>query len=404
MHSEIAETLRPTAGLLRRGVLGWLVRRLAGSDAGRIVIKMPSGTSWVHQGDRPGPDARIIIRRWSALRRLVTGGDIGFAEAYRAGDWWSPDLVAFFTWVTSNEAALAMAWRGSSVARLLDRFRHASRANTRVGSRRNISAHYDLGNNFYAAWLDAELNYSSGLYRRQDETLEAAQRNKLDCVIAHLRTDPGVRVLEIGCGWGALVQRLAATAGCHVTGITLSAEQLRFAQHRLALADPSRNSSLRLADYRDMTGTFDRIVSIEMLEAVGEDYWPVYFAKLRSLLRPGGRAVVQVITIAEGRFESYRSRPDFIQRYIFPGGMLPTKTLMGELASRAGFRLVETEYFGDSYATTLSTWRARFQAAWPQLKAMGYDDDFRRLWEYYLSYCETGFRLGTLDVGLYVLE
>lgn len=404
MRSDIAETLQPAAGTRRRGPLNWLIRRLAGSDAGRLVIQMPSGATWVHQGEKPGPDARIIVRRWNAFRRLVTGGDIGFAEAYRLGDWWTPDLVAFFTWVAVNEAALAMAWRGSTTVRLLDRLRHARRANTPSGSRRNISAHYDLGNNFYAAWLDSELNYSSALYRQHDETLEAAQLNKLDRVIAHLRASPGDKVLEIGCGWGALMHRLAAASGCHVTGITLSAEQLRYARHRLAHSDQPQNSSLRLADYRDVTGTFDGIVSIEMLEAVGESYWPVYFDKLRSLLRQGGRAVLQVITINEDRFDSYRSRPDFIQRYIFPGGMLPTKTLMREQASRAGLRLVDAEYFGASYATTLSVWRTRFHAAWPQLKSMGYDDEFRRVWDYYLSYCETGFRLDALDVGIYVLE
>lgn len=404
MASEMAEALQPPQSKRGRGALGWLVRRLAGSDAGSIEIETPTGVRWVHQGERAGPNARVIVRRWSALRRLITGGDIGFAESYRVGDWWTPDLVAFFSWVTANEMALTMAWRGSSTARLFDRLRHAGRANTRSGSRRNISAHYDLGNNFYAAWLDSGINYSSALYLRGDETLEAAQLNKLDRVIGHLRLQPNARVLEIGCGWGALAERLIDNAGSHVTGVTLSVEQLRYARSRLALAGHSAKSDMRLVDYRDLTGTFDGIVSIEMLEAVGESYWPVYFAKLRSLLRPGGRAVVQVITINEDRFESYRARPDFIQRYIFPGGMLPTKTLMREHVARSGLRLVEHEFFAASYATTLSVWRSRFQAAWPQLQAMGYDENFRRVWDYYLAYCEAGFRLDALDVGIYVLE
>ena len=402
MPSEMAQALLPYKR--GRGALGWLVRRLAGSDAGRIEIETPSGARWVHQGEKPGPDARIIVRRWSALRRLITGGDIGFAESYRVGDWWTPDLVAFFTWVTVNEAALTMAWRGSSSARLFDRLRHAGRANTRSGSRRNISAHYDLGNNFYAAWLDSGINYSSALYLRGDETLEAAQLNKLDRVIGHLRLPPNARVLEIGCGWGALAERLIDNTDSHVTGVTLSVEQLRYAKSRLALAGHSAKSDMQLVDYRDLTGTFDGIISIEMLEAVGESYWPVYFAKLRSLLRPGARAVVQVITINEDRFESYRARPDFIQRYIFPGGMLPTKSLMREHVARSGLRLVEHEFFAASYATTLSVWRSRFQAAWPQLQAMGYDENFRRVWDYYLAYCEAGFRLDALDIGIYVLE
>jgi cyclopropane-fatty-acyl-phospholipid synthase len=402
LPSEMAQALQPSKP--GHGALGWLVRRLAGSDAGRIEIETPSGARWVHQGEKPGPDARIIVRRWSALRRLITGGDIGFAESYRVGDWWTPDLVAFFTWVTVNEAALTMAWRGSSSARLFDRLRHAGRANTRSGSRRNISAHYDLGNNFYAAWLDSGINYSSALYLRGDETLEAAQLNKLDRVIGHLRLPPNASVLEIGCGWGALAERLIDNADSHVTGVTLSVEQLRYARSRLALAGHSAKSDMHLVDYRDLTGTFDGIVSIEMLEAVGESYWPVYFTKLRSLLRPGARAVVQVITINEDRFESYRARPDFIQRYIFPGGMLPTKSLMREHVARSGLRLVEHEFFAASYAATLSAWRSRFQAAWPQLQAMGYDENFRRVWDYYLAYCEAGFRLDALDVGIYVLE
>ena len=404
MSSEMAEALQAPRSRRGRGALDWLARRVAGSDAGLIEIETPSGARWVHRGEKPGPHARIIVRRWSALRRLITGGDIGFAESYRVGDWWTPDLVAFFTWVTANEAALTMAWRGSSTARLFDRLRHAGRANTRFGSRRNISAHYDLGNNFYAAWLDGGINYSSALYLRGDETLEAAQLNKLDRVIGHLRLPPKASVLEIGCGWGALAAHLIENTDSHVTGVTLSVEQLRYARSRLALAGHSAKSDMRLVDYRDLTGIFDGIVSIEMLEAVGESYWPVYFAKLRGLLRPGGRAVLQVITINEDRFESYRARPDFIQRYIFPGGMLPTKTLMHEHVARSGFHLVEHECFAASYATTLSVWRSRFQAVWPQLHAMGYDENFRRVWDYYLAYCEAGFRLNALDVGIYVLE
>ena len=405
MSSDLAQTLPPPAQAKRgRGALAWLARRLAGSDLGRISIETPSGAVWVHQGQSSGPDARVVIRRWSALRRLITGGDIGFAEAYRVGDWWSPNLVEFFTWVGANEAALTMAWRGSFVSRLHSRFRHARRANTKAGSRRNISAHYDLGNNFYAAWLDSGINYSSALYLGHDDTLEAAQLNKLDRVISHLGVSPSSRVLEIGCGWGGLAERLTTSTGCDVTGITLSIEQLRYAKRRLALAGLADRTDMQLIDYRDVSGRFDGIVSIEMLEAVGEEYWPTYFGKLRSLLKPGGRAVVQVITISEDRFESYRARPDFIQHYIFPGGMLPTKTLMRRHVESAGLSLVKTEHFGASYATTLATWRTRFQAAWPNLQTMGYDENFRHVWDYYLAYCETGFRLGALDVGIYVLE
>lgn len=405
MQSELVDRIGTRQPSSRsRSAPRWLLRRIAGSDAGRLEIETPSGATWVHQGDRPGPDARLVVHRWSALRRLVTGGDIGFAEAYRLGEWETPDLVAFFAWVTANEAALALAWRGTAASRFFDRLRHTRRANTRSGSRRNIAAHYDLGNDFYGAWLDNGMNYSSALYVHGDETLEAAQSAKLDRIMGYLDLPDGGRVLEIGCGWGALAERIAATPGCHVDGVTLSVEQFRYARRRLDLSGHGGNAELQLTDYRDVRGTYDGIASIEMLEAVGEDYWSVYFAKLNELLRPGGRAVLQVITINEDRFDSYRARPDFIQRYIFPGGMLLTKSGIATHCDAAGLRLSAVECFGTSYAKTLATWRSRFHAAWPQLSVIGYDDRLRRVWDYYLAYCEAGFRLGALDVGFYVVE
>lgn len=272
--------------------------------------------------------------------------------------------------------------------------------NTRRGSRRNIAAHYDLGNEFYRQWLDAGMSYSAGLFSSGGETLEQAQNAKLDRVLRLLELAGGERVLEIGCGWGALAERLVQNR-CSLIGITLSNEQLAYAQQRLSGQAPAEHCNLRLQDYRDVRGNFDRIVSIEMLEAVGEAYWPTYFKKLHECLRPGGIAVLQVITIDEARFENYRHRPDFIQKYIFPGGMLPTPEIIGREASKAGLHLVSNEFFGDDYARTLEEWRTRFQNAWPQIKALGFDQRFKKMWDYYLAYCQVGFETAAITVGLY---
>ncbi|MGB6536688.1 MAG: cyclopropane-fatty-acyl-phospholipid synthase family protein [Xanthobacteraceae bacterium] len=283
-----------------------------------------------------------------------------------------------------------------------NRIMHWLRANTRRGSRRNIAAHYDLGNDFFRAWLDHGMSYSSALYRGT-ESLEQAQEQKLDRIAELLALRGGESVLEIGCGWGALAERLLHQFGATVFAITLSEEQLRYARTRLARDVRQKRANLRLLDYRDVRGRFDRVVSIEMIEAVGERYWPVYFAKLRESLHQGGVAVLQAITIAEQRFAAYRSRPDFIQRRIFPGGMLPTRSIIEQEAARAGLKLVHHESFGDSYAKTLAEWRGRFKRACPYIQESGFDDRFRRLWEYYLAYCEVGFRLGTVDVGFFKL-
>jgi cyclopropane-fatty-acyl-phospholipid synthase len=287
-------------------------------------------------------------------------------------------------------------------ARLLNRLWHMLRANTRSGSRRNIIQHYDLGNAFYACWLDQGMSYSSALYRERDMSLEAAQTAKQDRVLDLLAPQPGQTVLEIGCGWGGLLARLAAR-GCSATGITLSDAQHAYAVAMLEAAGLAESTDVRLQDYRDLDGAFDRIVSIEMFEAVGESYWPLYFAQLRGRLKPGGVAVLQVITIADDRFDHYRRAPDFIQRHVFPGGMLPSPSAMREQIARAGFRLDAVEYFGESYARTLRAWRERFGAAWPDIAAIGFPPHFRRLWEYYLGYCEAGFRVGAIDVGLWRL-
>ncbi|MFZ0527507.1 MAG: cyclopropane-fatty-acyl-phospholipid synthase family protein [Xanthobacteraceae bacterium] len=301
-----------------------------------------------------------------------------------------------------NETALTPRTKNWLLSFALNRVGHALRANTRRGSRRNIAAHYDLGNDFFRPWLDADMNYSSALYRG-DETLERAQQRKLDRIAELLALRGKEKVLEIGCGWGALAERLMRSFGTSVLGVTLSRQQLGYAKARLSAEIERGQAELRFLDYRDLEGRFDRIASIEMIEAVGERYWPAYFAKLRACLASGGIAVIQAITIAEERFEAYRKRPDFIQRHIFPGGMLPTRSIIEREAARAGLKLVFHESFGDSYAQTLREWRQRFLQAWPALEALGFNARFQRLWEYYLAYCEIGFRSRSVDVGFYKL-
>jgi cyclopropane-fatty-acyl-phospholipid synthase len=377
-----------------------LQRYLQNLEIGALRLTLPSGATIEHKGARPGPEAVLVLRRWRALWRIMIEGDLGLARAYMDDDCRSPDIKALLDFGTQNETALAKATSGAFLLRLLDRLRHARRANTRRGSRRNIAAHYDLGNAFYAQWLDAGMNYSSAYYTREGQTLEEAQDAKLNRIAALLDLRPEHRVLEIGCGWGPLVERLIERHGCHVTGLTLSAEQLAFARARLRRRNFDKCADLRFQDYRDVGGRFDRIVSVEMLEAVGERFWPAYFGKLRQALTDTGTAVLQAITIAEHRFANYRRQPDFIQRYIFPGGMLPTMDIIRCEAARAGLRLVAHESFGSSYARTLAEWRRRFLQMWPDIETLGFDLRFKRMWEYYLSYCEVGFAAGAVDVNL----
>lgn len=382
----------------------WLLRRLlSGLAYGQITVIAPSGNTAVLRGREDGPHATIVLHRWRAVRRLLAGGDLGFAEAHIDGDWSSPDLLGLLELAMRNAEAIDGKLRGTAPVRLVNRLRHLLNANTPRGSRRNISFHYDLGNEFYARWLDPQMIYSSALYRDAGQTLEEAQATKLDRIVELLSPAEGDAILEIGSGWGALALRLARCS-THVTGLTLSTEQLAWARDRAAEAGAADHCAFELMDYRKATGRFDRIVSIEMLEAVGERYWPTYFNKLRELLAAHGTAVLQVITIDEKRFEQYRRTTDFIQRHVFPGGMLPTKSAIAREADAAGLEVVGRETFGESYAWTLEEWRRRFLRAWPAIEQLGADLQFRRLWDYYLCYCAAGFRTGAIDVGLYTLK
>jgi cyclopropane-fatty-acyl-phospholipid synthase len=373
--------------------------------SGSLTITLPSGAQIKHVGAVPGPEAVLHIIKWRMLRRLVVGGGSGLGRAYAEGECHSPDIRNVLAFALENEPHFASREGPSDVTRMFDRLRHWSRANTRRGSRRNIAAHYDLGNAFYALWLDEGMNYSSALFSHEGQTLKAAQDDKLARIIDLLDVRSNHRVLEIGCGWGPLAERLldGGVLG-KVTAITLSEAQLSFARTRLRKRGAGGDIDLRLQDYRDVSERYDRVVSIEMIEAVGERYWRVFFDKLRNSLADDGTAVIQAITIDESRFESYRRRPDFIQAYIFPGGMLPTKSIIESEAHRAGFRVVAQEAFGLSYAETLAEWRRRFLSALPQVAQLGFDQRFIRLWEFYLSYCEVGFRAETIDVGLWKFQ
>jgi cyclopropane-fatty-acyl-phospholipid synthase len=397
----IGATLSAWAGWPLRRLLTRLLRSV---HCGALTIELPGGRRVEGRGAVAGPQAALALHRWRPLARLLLQGDLGLAESYRDGDWSTPDLTTLLEFGIHNEARWNGALDASWPARWLGRLFHLRRANTRRGSRQNISFHYDMGNDFYALWLDPEMVYSSALYAAGDESLEEAQAAKLARIVELLDPAQQAQVLEIGCGWGALAVALARDRKARVTGLTLSSEQLAHAQQCVAVQRLENAVELRLQDYRDAHGQYDHIVSIEMLEAVGERYWPAYFEVLRQRLRPEGSAVVQVITIADEYFEHYRCNTDFIQRFIFPGGMLPSVSALQAQARHAGLTLQRDEAFGASYATTLAAWRHRFLASWPAIEALGFDASFRRLWEYYLCYCEAGFLSGRVDVGLYTLR
>ncbi|KQP35277.1 cyclopropane-fatty-acyl-phospholipid synthase family protein [Pseudorhodoferax sp. Leaf274] len=394
----------PPATLPQRLLRQALHSQLADLACGELTVVLPHGERVLARGAAPGPQAQLVLHRWRPLLRLAAQGDLGLARAWRDGDWSTPDLVALLQFGAANDQQAGKRLQGKAWSRLLARLAHLRRGNTKRGSRENIAFHYDLGNAFYAQWLDASMLYSSALYTRPDATLEQAQAERLNRIVELVDAPQGADVLEIGCGWGALALALAQRRAARVTGLTLSTEQLAFARERALAEGCAQQLDLRLQDYRDVQGRYARIVSIEMVEAVGEAWWPTYFATLRDRLAPGGHAVLQAITIADAHFEGYRRGADFIQRYIFPGGMLPSPTALREQAARAGLVLQQELLFGDSYAATLVEWRRRFLAAWPAIEAQGFDLPFKRLWEYYLCYCEAGFRSGRVDVGLYTLR
>jgi cyclopropane-fatty-acyl-phospholipid synthase len=365
---------------------------------GELTIKTPDGAVQQFKGVEDGPAATIQLKSSRAIRRFVVGGSLGFAEAYLDGDWDSPDLPRLLELLALNEGAYSEHFYGRGWFRWFARLRHMLRPNSRSGSRRNILAHYDLGNEFYKRWLDPSMTYSSAIFDSSDLSLENAQRAKYESLARKLSLQPDHHLLEVGCGWGGFAEFAAREVGTKITAITISEEQHAFASARIQTAGLNDKVDVRLQDYRDVDGQYDRIASIEMFEAVGESYWPIYFGKLRDALTPNGLAGLQIITIADPYFETYRRGADFIQRYVFPGGMLPSPGALQDQIERAGLNTVSQKTFGLDYAKTLATWNRRFQEAWPDILQLGFDQRFKRLWQYYLASCEVGFKVGWTDV------
>jgi cyclopropane-fatty-acyl-phospholipid synthase len=382
-----------------------VLRLLAQLKSGTLDLQLPDG-SLARFGDGHAPRAALRLHDWRMCAAVLKSGDVGFAESWIAGAWSSPDLVALLTLFIANRDAVESAIYGSWWGSLAHRVRHWFNRNSRRGSRKNIHAHYDLGNAFYREWLDETMNYSSALFEGDlTQPMPQAQHAKVGRALRECGIRPGGRLLEIGCGWGALAETAATEFGARVTGVTLSTEQLAFAQQRMRHAGVDATVDLRLQDYRDIAdGPFDAIASIEMFEAVGRAYWPSFFATLRSQLKPGGRACIQTITIRDDLFERYVRSTDFIQQYIFPGGLLPSPQAFRAEVQKAGLKMVNELAFGADYAETLRRWRADFLARDGQVRRLGFDTRFMRIWEFYLVYCEAAFATGNTNVMQFTLQ
>ncbi|MRW83496.1 methyltransferase domain-containing protein [Pseudoduganella sp. FT26W] len=377
-----------------------MIKALRRLKHGALLLRRPDGS---HQlfGDGSLPVVLELVS-WKPCSAALRSGDIGFAESFIAGEWKTDNLAGLLALLIRNRGEMEEMVYGSWWGSLLYRLKHLLHRNSRAGSRKNIHAHYDIGNAFYQLWLDPTMTYSSAIFS-DGADLAAGQMAKYRRIVGQLALQPGARVLEIGCGWGGFAETAAREAQAHVTGLTLSTEQLGYARQRLADAGLAQRADLRLCDYRDCAGQFDAIVSIEMFEAVGERYWPDYFACLARNLKPGGRACIQTITIDEALFARYRQGTDFIQQYIFPGGMLPAPSAFRRMAAQHGLRVVDEFRFGLDYADTLLQWRQRFLLQSGAVAAQGFDHRFMLTWEFYLAYCEAAFRAGNTDVMQFTL-
>lgn len=398
-------TLRPTPSSATQNLpraARICLKLLEHLSSGTLTLVDPAGG--VHTFGQGHPQATIRVQRWDMFEAVLKRGDIGFAQAWIEGQWNTDALADLLGLMVANRQVLEKAVYGTWYGQLFDRIRHLLNRNTKTGSRRNIHAHYDLGNDFYRLWLDETMTYSSALFGGDERrSLADAQRAKNARLLQEISVAPGARVLEIGCGWGGFAET-AARAGLEIHGLTLSTEQLAYANARLQRAGLAQRGRLRLQDYRDEQGQYDAIVSVEMFEAVGEAYWPAYFQTLRRCLKPGGRAAIQTITIADAYFERYRRGTDFIQQYVFPGGMLPSPSRFEALAHAAGLTVVKRFAFGRDYARTLALWREVFMSKLPQVREQGFDQRFIRIWEFYLAYCEAAFRHDSTDVYQYTLQ
>ena len=394
---DVLTSIKGQSGLPRYFASAYQV--LQGMGRGRLDFVLPDGRRFRVDAPKPGPVGEVVIHNTEVFARLVREGDLGFCDAYLEGWWSSPDLQSLMDLVQLPENdRINDGFPGMGLLRLFERMRFWLQSNSKTQAKKNISYHYDLGNDFYRLWLDDTMTYSSAIFRTGQESLEAAQTEKYKSMVDQMGASPGDHVLEIGCGWGGFAEYAAKERGLKVTGLTISKAQYDYAVERMARAGLSDRVEIKLQDYRDERGLYDGIASIEMFEAVGERYWPVYFDALRERLKPGRNATLQIITIADRRWEVYRKGVDFIQKYIFPGGMLPSPAALRAEVERAGLRVKHSVEFGDSYSQTLRRWHDTFNTRWDEVAKMGFDDRFRRMWNFYLTSCAGAFEGGNCDV------
>ena len=367
------------------------IKMLERLDVGSLTLTLPNQEKLAFEGKNKGVLADLQVNNWSAFGKILQSGDIGVAEAYRDGWIESSNMLNVLLLALANETSLNKAMYGNFLGTLLYRVKHWLNRNTKANSQKNIHAHYDIGNNFYRLWLDESMTYSSAYFAQGQQELQQAQYAKYDRLLQQLNIKAGDHILEIGCGWGAFAEYAASKYGCFVTGISLSKEQLAYANNRIKNSAVESKIHFEYRDYRDIKGTYDAIVSIEMLEAVGEAWWPSYFDKIAHCLRQGGKAAIQTITIANHRFEDYRAKTDFIQQYIFPGGMLPSPQKLMQHSQEAHLKVIDYMDFGLDYALTLQLWREKFESQLAQIRAQGFDESFIRIWRFYYWYCEAGF-------------
>ncbi|THH38672.1 class I SAM-dependent methyltransferase [Aliishimia ponticola] len=367
-------------------------------ENGRLDFVLADGRRFRAGGRNPGPVAELHIHNPDIFARLIREGDLGFCDAY-LDQWWStPDLQAFMDLVHADNDDIYDGFPGQSVLRAFEKFRFWLQRNHKRQARKNISYHYDLGNDFYGLWLDDTMTYSSALFETGQESTEKAQTAKYASMIDQMGAKPGDHLLEIGCGWGGFAEYAAKERGMRVTGLTISQEQFNYAQERIARLGLQDQVEFKLQDYRDERGVYDGIASIEMFEAVGERYWPTYFETVRERLKPGANATLQIITVQDRRWEIYRRGVDFIQKYIFPGGMLPSPTALREQILQAGLSVERSVEFGQSYSLTLRRWHETFNEKWDHIAEMGFDDRFQRMWNFYLTSCAATFESANCDV------
>ena len=371
---------------------------VSGLDRGVLNIVLPSGKGLSIKGDNPGPVVTLTIHEPELFSRIVRQGVLGFSEGYMDGDWSTDDLQGLLDILYSQIGNFYHSFPGAGLVRAYERLRFWLQSNSRRQAKKNISYHYDLGNDFYSLWLDDTMTYSSAIFENGQESLEAAQTRKYQSMVDQMGAKPGDHVLEIGCGWGGFAEYAAGERGLKVTGLTISQEQHDFAVERIRKAGLADKVQIKLQDYRDEKGQYDGIASIEMFEAVGEKYWPTYFGKVRDCLKPGKSATLQIITMHEDRFHNYRKTVDFIQKYIFPGGMLPSPSVLRAQVESAGLNVSKSIEFKDSYSLTLRRWHDVFNARWEQISRLGFDDRFRRMWNFYLTSCAASFQSGNSDV------